>query len=122
MVIMEFETSNKGQQPGEITDEVRLAASSKRVTLSPLHTEVVPDEPADELTASHHVQEPPIGNIAIDQESTNPASLANTQPSTDTVAAQPAPAQKSKALPPFITLGASLLVVGVVAAIMLFTK
>lgn len=121
MVIMEFETENKGQQSDNVTDEARLAASSKRVTLSPLHAEIVPDSPAEEAAASHHVLEPPIGNIPSDQESTDAASLATVSPAEPVTVAAPAPVpQKSKALPVLLGVGVVALVAGIIAVIVIF--
>ena len=73
---MEFET-NKTDVSAGISDDQRLAASSKRVTLAPLHDITREDEqiairPREDVPATVQVSEP---NVYIPSESENTAAL-----------------------------------------------
>lgn len=75
---MEFETSSKEKTDG-ISDEMRLAASSRKTVIAPIHEDIYADEESDELIATQHTLAPPIANIPSDTEATTAYTDANTQ-------------------------------------------
>lgn len=75
---MEFETSSKEKTDG-ISDEMRLAASSRKTVITPIHEDIYADEESDELIATQHTLAPPIANIPSDTEATTAYTDANTQ-------------------------------------------
>ena len=76
---MEFETSSKEKTDGVISDEMRLAASSRKTVIAPIHEDIYADEESDELIATQHTLAPPIANIPSDTEATTAYTDANTQ-------------------------------------------
>ncbi len=69
---MDFEEKQNTEQPhSEISDEARFNATTKRVTLEPIHDDVVPDELSDEAEGNRHASDAPMANIDIDREETN---------------------------------------------------
>jgi hypothetical protein len=60
--IMEFEDNKP------VSDEDRRLAEAKKLTLQPLHTDVIPESVSDSEIASRHLLEPAIGNAAVDTE------------------------------------------------------
>lgn len=75
---MEFETSSKEKIDG-INDEMRLAASSRKTVITPIHEDIYADEESDELIATQHTLAPPIANIPSDTEATTAYTDASTQ-------------------------------------------
>lgn len=75
---MEFETPSKEKTDG-ISDEMRLAASSRKTVITPIHEDIYADEESDELIATQHTLAPPIANIPSDTEATTAYTDANTQ-------------------------------------------
>lgn len=75
---MEFETSSK-EKTDDISDEMRLAASSRKTVITPIHEDIYADEESDELIATQHTLAPPIANIPSDTEATTAYTDANTQ-------------------------------------------
>ena len=75
---MEFETSSKEKTDG-ISDEMRLAASSRKTVITPIHEDIYADEESDELIATQHTLAPPIANIPSDTEATTAYTDANAQ-------------------------------------------
>lgn len=75
---MEFETSSKEKTDG-ISDEMRLAASSRKTVITPIHEDIYADEESDELIATQHTLAPPIANIPSDTEATAAYTDAGTQ-------------------------------------------
>lgn len=59
---MEFE-SNK-----PTSDEDRRLAEGKKLTLQPIHLDVIPDALQDSVVAARHLIEPAIGNMLNDTE------------------------------------------------------
>jgi hypothetical protein len=59
---MEFEDNRP------VSDDDRRLAEAKKLTLQPIHLDVVPDDPADSLIAARHLTEPAIGNVLNDTE------------------------------------------------------
>lgn len=57
----------------EISDAQRLAATTKQVTIDPVHEDVAPDDLPDEQIATQHILQPAIANIPTDSEHTLPA-------------------------------------------------
>ena len=81
---MEFETADNSTGTSgvfsDISDAQRLAASTRRVELEPLHTDVVPDDMSDEYIAGRHEIDAPVANAENDIEAThwsNPQSTQN---------------------------------------------
>lgn len=72
-------------------DKDIILPAEKKVTLQPIHTDVNIDDESDSQIAASHANGMPIGNIAIDSEST---SLNDTATPVDT------PAQSTHTLPP----------------------
>jgi hypothetical protein len=77
---MEFENNRP------VSDEERRLAEAKKLTLQPVHSDIVPDAPQDAEIATRHLLEPAIANVASDtEESTTRVmptkSLLNTQQS-----------------------------------------
>jgi hypothetical protein len=66
---MEFDT-NSQDRSSDISDEMRLEASSRQATIAPIHDDLAPDEKSDELVATEHILASPIANIPTDSEST----------------------------------------------------
>ncbi|QQS22148.1 hypothetical protein IPM09_01225 [Candidatus Saccharibacteria bacterium] len=65
---MEFE---KRHSTIEVTEEaVRMEASSRSLSVIPLHDNVVPDDLPDTLIAAQHALAPPIANLPDDSEVT----------------------------------------------------
>lgn len=75
---MEFETSSKEKTDG-ISDEMRLAASSRKTVITPIHEDIYADEESDELIATQHTLAPPIANIPSDTEATTAYTDAGAQ-------------------------------------------
>ncbi len=65
---MEFEANTQDKSP-EVSDSVRLAASTRQVILQPIDEDVQVDLP-DDYVANQHILEGPIANISTDSEST----------------------------------------------------
>lgn len=63
---MEFEENKP------TSDADRRMAEAKKLTLQPIHADVIPENPSDSEVASRHLNEPAIANIATDiEESTS---------------------------------------------------
>ena len=75
---MEFETSSKEKTDG-ISDEMRLAASSRKTVITPIHEDIYADAESDELIPTQNTLAPPIANIPSDTEATTAYTDANTQ-------------------------------------------
>ena len=67
---MEFESGKANDQFNGITDAQRLEASTRQITLEPLHDDVAADDLPDEVIATQHLVQPAIANIPIDTELT----------------------------------------------------
>ena len=67
---MEFETQRPDEQLSDVTEAARLEASTRQITLDPVHDDVVADDLPDEVIATQHLVQPAIGNISIDTELT----------------------------------------------------
>lgn len=65
---MEFET-NAPQYSDAVSDETRLSATTRKVTLAPIHDEVSPEKTTEEEIANYHA-EPNIANAPNDTEIT----------------------------------------------------
>ena len=66
---MEFEQKT-ADRSSDISNEARLAATSRKVVLEPIHTNVVPEEAADGA-AIVRPTDVPIANVASDMEATS---------------------------------------------------
>ena len=64
---MELETNTP------ISDEERLLAQSKKLTLQPVHTDIAPDDMPDSVIVAQHLTQGALANIAIDTEQNTPA-------------------------------------------------
>lgn len=51
-----------------VSDEARLLAQSKKLTLQPVHTEVTPEDLPDSVVVSQHLARGAMANIAMDTE------------------------------------------------------
>lgn len=76
---MEFETNTTSDVSGDISDEARLAASSRVNVVTPAHEDVVPEDPSDDYSVNQRILQGPIANLPIDSEATiaDTAPLAN---------------------------------------------
>jgi hypothetical protein len=59
---MEFENNSP------VSDEDRRLAEAKKLTLQPIHTDVIPDEISDSEIATAHIIAPTLGNASNDTE------------------------------------------------------
>lgn len=59
---MEFETNTP------VTDDARLLAQAKKVTLQPVHTDVSPDEMPDAVVVANHLRQGALANASNDIE------------------------------------------------------
>ena len=66
---MEFETKKTDPATG-ISEIDRLTASTKQVTLTPIHTDVNADDMSDEYVVNQHILESPMANLETDTEVT----------------------------------------------------
>jgi hypothetical protein len=63
---MELETNTP------ISDDARLLAQAKKLTLQPIHTDVVADDMPDSVIIAQHLTQGPVANIDIDTEQNTP--------------------------------------------------
>lgn len=98
---MELETNTSVASP-DISDEVRLSASTKRVTLSPLHQNVEPERVTDAFDADQHTPSDLPVAIPGDQESTY------SPPSAPTTIAKPVPESPARTKSPLLIAGIGL--------------
>lgn len=115
---MEFET-NTPDKPVGISDDQRFAASTKRVTIAPLHT-ITTEEPVirprEDVPADVQVSQ---GNVYIASESEDTSTLqadANREASTASVASLPTRPISRTTL--FVVIGLFVAVTGTVLALM----
>jgi hypothetical protein len=106
---MEFDKNM--QQP--VSDEERRLAETKKLTLEPVHADVVPEAVSDSAIASRHLIEPAIANVANDTEQ----DASHVQPSKGFLQDEASNTKKhrSQVVPVIAVLG-----VGVVIAVALF--
>ena len=115
---MEFETSTTDASAG-ISDDQRLAASAKRVTLTPLHDIARDDEqivirPREDVPATVQVSEP---NVYIPSESEDTSMVhANDEVVTDVTAMPTHPMRRTSV---YIALGLFAAVTGTTLFLML---
>ena len=102
---MEFETNSQNDNSPDISDEMRLAASSRVSVVTPLHEDIAPDELTDETSINQRILEGPIANIPIDSETTAASAIA--------AASVPASTHRSRT---GIWLGAGALAIASIAA------
>lgn len=119
---MEFDQNTPDQRP-DISDAVRLAASAKHITLTPLHEDVLAPEMSEEYEANQHTLEGPIANVSIDTESTvgYPPRQANAQESVATPpqdAVHPGAHRRART----ISFAVAILLVCAVSYLMLFRQ
>lgn len=67
---METDTNLPGDKASEVSDEMRLDASTRLRTLEPLHGDVTANEVPEEVLVSQNILQGPIANISNDSEST----------------------------------------------------
>ena len=79
-----MELEPKQDKSPEITNPDRFAASTRRITMMPVHENVSPEGADGQIVASH-ITSAPLANLPIDEESTAPAAA---QPQTTQVPAQ----------------------------------
>lgn len=65
-----MELGSHNDMSTEISDAQRMAASTRQVTIDPMHDDVAPDDLPDEQIATRHILQPAIGNIPTDSEHT----------------------------------------------------
>ncbi len=53
-----------------VSDEQRKLAETKRITLSPVHSDISPEARPDSEIVAHHLVEPPTPNASNDTEQT----------------------------------------------------
>lgn len=66
---MEFE-ADKTTPTNGISDAERLAASTRRLELTPVHADISPDSLPDEVVATQHIVQGALGNIPTESEAT----------------------------------------------------
>lgn len=66
MRLMELDTNTP------VSDDARLLAQAKKLTLQPIHADVVADEMPDSVIVAQHLTQAPVGNLAIDTEQNSP--------------------------------------------------
>ncbi len=66
---MELETESQPTS-SDISDEMRLAAATKQVVVTPLHADVTPDAPSEASIVNKPVVDTPIANLPSDSETT----------------------------------------------------
>ncbi len=76
---MEFDTNNT-PPAGDISDAERLAASNRRLELTPLHMDVQADELPDDVIATQHIVQGATANIPNESEATNPSAVKQPEP------------------------------------------
>ena len=114
---MEFETNKTGTSAG-ISDDQRFAASSKRVTLAPLHDITREDEqiairPREDVPATVQVSEP---NVYIPSESENTSTIHTDDEVITNIAGIPAyPMHRTSV---FIAVGLFVAVTGTILFLM----
>lgn len=67
---MEFDSNTSGDKSPDISDETRMAASTRQKSVDPIHEDVVADDLPDELIANQHIIQGPLANAANDSEAT----------------------------------------------------
>lgn len=103
---MDIETNTAARGSGDVTDETRLSAATKRVTLTPLHEDVHPELKADGSAGGESGVDVPLANVPSDMEST---SIAAQSASAPTPSPSPAPvAQVQPAAKPVEAPAASI--------------
>lgn len=70
---------------GFITDEMRLRAETKQVTIDPLHQDVKANELPDSEIVAHHLTAGPLANSPNDTEQTTGSQSASTAEITSSV-------------------------------------
>lgn len=106
-LIMDMDTSTAARGASEVTDETRLSAATKRVTLTPLHDDVHPDLKPDGSAGGEGGVDVPIANVPSDMESTSGAA-AQPKPEVATpVPTQPAAANPAASTPTVVSTPAA---------------
>ena len=67
---METDANLPGDKASEISDEMRLDASTRLRTLTPLHADIAANELSEETQVSQDLMQGPIANTSNDSEST----------------------------------------------------
>ena len=66
---MEFD-QNKQEVVADVPEAVRMAASTRNLTITPLSTDIVPEDEPDDIIAARHIIGSPIANVPSDAETT----------------------------------------------------
>lgn len=67
---MELESNSPDNKPSDISDEMRLDASTRLRTLAPIHEGVAANDLPEETVVSQNLSQGPIANVANDSEAT----------------------------------------------------
>lgn len=67
---MEFGTAPAPQGSPDIDDATRIAAATRQMIMSPLHSDIAPDDLSDDIVVNQHIIQPPIANVGTDTETT----------------------------------------------------
>ena len=109
---MEFEPNNNTPQTASISDAERLAATTRRLELTPVHTDVKADELPDDVVATQHIVQGALGNIPNESEATNPAAAIR----------QPQQSPRRKSIHIALTAGITVAIIAAGASYYFFTQ
>lgn len=112
---MEFETNEAANQP-QYDTAARLEAANRRLTVTPLHSEISADDLPDEQVAARHVSAPAIANAPIDLEVTAPAPAV---PIASTESVLVAPRKPLRAVWVSVSAAITLLLIGALIFVVL---
>ena len=105
-------------QNSPISDEQRRLAETKRVTLRPLHANIMPEDTPDAEIAAKHAADPAIGNIAIDTEQNQ----KSVQPTKSALKDHLEVGQTPRTGAVVITIVIAITIVGIAAASLFLTR
>ena len=67
---MEVDSNLPDDKSPDVSDEMRLDASTRLRTLAPLHDDIAANEVSEEIVVSQDILQGPIANVSNDSEST----------------------------------------------------
>ena len=69
---METDSNLPGDKASDVSDEMRLDASTRLRTLAPLHDDITANDLPEEAVVNQNLLQGPIANVSNDSESTAP--------------------------------------------------
>ena len=76
---MEIDSNLPGDKASDVSDEMRLDASTRLRTLEPIHSDIAANELPEETVVSQDILKGPIANVSNDSESTTPPANQGSQ-------------------------------------------